>query len=816
MADLEYTVGVNTRRASQNLRRLQDRTKQTSEGFEVLKRAIGALAIGALVRSSFRAAASIRDLSNATGIAVENILGFQQAFVAAGGEAGKATLSIERFNTRLGQAAQGSAELQQAFSRVGVSLQDLQTQSEQDILRQTVRGLADIESTSEASATGFRLLGRDIRALDLRALERNLDSSTASAKENADAFKAAGDTMQNFANAFQIIQQEILVALRPLSEFTNTLIENQESLRRTIRAVTQLAVALGSLFIIRQIFRAFVLFGTTVSSVFATVNVAIASTTKLVGLLKTQMGLLALAFSTRSVANFATRLTALRTLFGTIATVVLRLIPFIGQLAAVLFVVNAGIKAVTGAGFIEWTRRATSATDGWYNSLVNITSESTRVGQALRALQGLSRRGDTGDSPVPDAADPGSQEVEINRNVVDALASQRQAIDEIRIAYRNRTQQTIQQLRQEQQILGLNEEQANVQRRINEFHAQYDQQIETLRARYRQLNLEPEKNAELLEKVRKTIQEVTDEYFYQLPIVEELVRATESQRAALEAAAEAAEAVSRATEQATDFTRRMQEQTQEAQRQFDQLDMTPLERQLDDITNTIRRETQAEVRRLQQLLSEVDDPEAARRIEEQINRVRQAGDEAIQQQRRIAEEAHEHQRSFAFGWRDAFRKYADEATNAANRARRVFETTTRNMEDAIVNFARTGKFEWRSFVSSIVEELLRQQVRQLIAQTFAPIFGGGSGGSSDRGNLFGGFFATGGQIPAGRFGVVGEAGPELVSGPANVTPDIGGSNVTYNINAVDAQSFQQLVARDPQFIFAVTEQGRRSLPQTRR
>jgi hypothetical protein len=43
-----------------------------------------------------------------------------------------------------------------------------------------------------------------------------------------------------------------------------------------------------------------------------------------------------------------------------------------------------------------------------------------------------------------------------------------------------------------------------------------------------------------------------------------------------------------------------------------------------------------------------------------------------------------------------------------------------------------------------------------------------------------------------------------------------GSNVTYNINAVDAMSFKQMVAQDPSFLFAVTEQGRRTLPQTRR
>ena len=81
-------------------------------------------------------------------------------------------------------------------------------------------------------------------------------------------------------------------------------------------------------------------------------------------------------------------------------------------------------------------------------------------------------------------------------------------------------------------------------------------------------------------------------------------------------------------------------------------------------------------------------------------------------------------------------------------------------------------------------------------------------------NLFGGFFANGGNLAAGKIGIVGERGPEMISGPATITP-MGATNVTYNISAVDAASFQALVARDPGFIFAVTEQGRRSIPARR-
>ena len=63
--------------------------------------------------------------------------------------------------------------------------------------------------------------------------------------------------------------------------------------------------------------------------------------------------------------------------------------------------------------------------------------------------------------------------------------------------------------------------------------------------------------------------------------------------------------------------------------------------------------------------------------------------------------------------------------------------------------------------------------------------------------------------------LVGEQGPELFipSTSGSLLPNGNmGSQVTYNINAVDARSFQQLVASDPEFIFSVTEVGRRRIP----
>lgn len=101
--------------------------------------------------------------------------------------------------------------------------------------------------------------------------------------------------------------------------------------------------------------------------------------------------------------------------------------------------------------------------------------------------------------------------------------------------------------------------------------------------------------------------------------------------------------------------------------------------------------------------------------------------------------------------------------------------------------------------------------------------GGGGGGSflSDAigfvGSLFG--FANGGVIPNNGPVLVGEKGPELLFGSqgAAVMPmgNMGSTNITYNINAVDALSFKQMVAADPTFIYAVTMQGAKGMPVRR-
>ena len=228
-----------------------------------------------------------------------------------------------------------------------------------------------------------------------------------------------------------------------------------------------------------------------------------------------------------------------------------------------------------------------------------------------------------------------------------------------------------------------------------------------------------------------------------------------------------------------------------------------LERALKEIEQQEKATLKAAQARLREQLK---DPRYKQQLEEQLRQLEENSDLIIQKRKEEKEKEYELNRDGVEAFRRAMEEYKDRATNTAETVRQVFETAVQGMEDAIVRFGKTGKFSFRSLINDLLEQLLRARIQDLFGMVF--------GGIGKRLG-FAGAKAGGGLIGANQYGIAGEAGPELVMGPASVTP-LRGGNVTYNINAVDARSFQELVASDPEFMFAVTEQGRKTVPEFRR
>ena len=150
----------------------------------------------------------------------------------------------------------------------------------------------------------------------------------------------------------------------------------------------------------------------------------------------------------------------------------------------------------------------------------------------------------------------------------------------------------------------------------------------------------------------------------------------------------------------------------------------------------------------------------------------------------------------------AFQNTLNNARDVSSRLSEVGARAFDGFADALTDFVTTGMADFGALARSIIRDLIQIQIRAQLTSFFG---GGGGGAGGVLGGLFGGFFQDGGRIPGGRVGIVGEAGPELIRGPATVTSTDDtadllnrgdrSSNTTYNINAVDAASFQTLINR---------------------
>lgn len=220
--------------------------------------------------------------------------------------------------------------------------------------------------------------------------------------------------------------------------------------------------------------------------------------------------------------------------------------------------------------------------------------------------------------------------------------------------------------------------------------------------------------------------------------------------------------------------------------------------------------------RLKQLkgIAEITNPTERAAREKEINDIYA---ERVASTKRQQDADKELSGNFEAGWKRAYANYIDQSKNAFDQASSLFKTFTTGMEDAFINFAKTGKLSFKSLINTMMEELLRADFRRLVAG----LGGGGTGAGLFGGKIIPGFLASGGPASSNQAYIIGEQGPELFVPNVNgtVIPNSqlgGGQSVTYNIHAVDASSFQALVARDPGFIHAVSEQGRRNLATVRR
>jgi phage-related minor tail protein len=177
--------------------------------------------------------------------------------------------------------------------------------------------------------------------------------------------------------------------------------------------------------------------------------------------------------------------------------------------------------------------------------------------------------------------------------------------------------------------------------------------------------------------------------------------------------------------------------------------------------------------------------------------------------------------SWSAGWEKALREFSKNAENYGKAGEAAFSSVVGNMNSAIDNFVRTGKFSFKDLAKSIIQDLIAIQLKAQAAFLFQRAM------SSFGFTMKAGGGAVSQNIPY----LVGENGPELFvpqTGGAIIPNErmsgaggIGGQTINYNgpyiqnMSAIDTQTATQFLAKNKMAVWSANQSATRSLPQSR-
>jgi len=769
--------------------KIKETTTKGKEGFETMGKAAEGLKskmetlqtvlLGAgfveFAKHALEASKSIVDLANANDMTVPRLLQLREAFIKNGGDAEKLGMVLSKLDQNLQGARDGSAKAQEALLKLGFTFSDMANLNTDEALQKVIDKLAHMEDPVKRNALAFETLGKGARNINWAGIAAGTASATDEYNKYAESLRKGQEAQIKIQEATEKLQIAFVNLLDKshILDFINSLNTDFDKFEK----IVTIAGTAFSLY-----------FGASVLNT--------------------------MAMAWRNVAGgIALADTALAKL-GTTAGAVVGVIT---KVAGALFLLlhsedlNAGEDqqiekihkfqdALTALG--PAAVKSYMAMSAEQQKQVQILYDQGKaLDEAMNVAQGRPSGG--GKNPAVTAAWQGEV------NAINARAAAwKNLIENQRAQYDLATSQ-----------IGQSVQQTEVQKRITELALKYKDELMKINEEESKVtgNSQAAKDKRgAFEQLKKTLADI-----YQTEIDGE----TKSAQARQNADADQAKTIELLKERLSNELKLSELNDAKAK-----LLLGAQGGAQEEIRYKNEQEAIKETAALREKLlgaTNAANPlfNVPADVQAQLDAVKDRWAKITAEEQKSQQGLYEYSRLASTGLISSINKFTESAGNAAELVTTEFNTMTKGIEDAFVNFAKTGTLSFKSMTDMMIEDFIRWEVRVMESQALKAFMGSSAGGSSGGllDSLFGGGHAMGGSIPAGQFGLVGEQGPELVRGPAavtnaNQTADMlgGQTNHTYNINAIDAKSVAQLFAENRMTMFAMTEQARRELPMRTR
>ena len=247
MAAADATINVKVTGIG-SLDTLDKKLENIGVKFTGLKTKLAAVGLGAFARSAIMLADDMSDLSNATGIAIGRLIEYKDALMAAGGQADQMSSGIVKFTQAIDDAAQGSLKTQNAFAELGVTLNDIKTLSEEDLLSKTLEGFQKVGDKSREATLKMDLFGKSFKTVDPREMSRLLNEAAGTGDKYAQSIKTAAELNDKMAKTMNDLKIAFLQVTAPLVTMVNYITENGQNIERLVTILKVLGTVLLAVF----------------------------------------------------------------------------------------------------------------------------------------------------------------------------------------------------------------------------------------------------------------------------------------------------------------------------------------------------------------------------------------------------------------------------------------------------------------------------------------------------------------------------------------------------------------------------------------
>lgn len=178
--------------------------------------AAGIAAFTALGVSAVRMADQMVDVASAVGISAGRIYQLNAALEAAGGQFGNAGGLLRGFSQSLGDVEKGSKETLDALYKLGLSKDQIENLSDDQLFQTVVDGLGQMEAGFERNRLGMILMGKAADGVDWTKMSEG--SRKAVDPELTKRLQLASEAMGKIEDAFRQFQLAALQAITPVLE----------------------------------------------------------------------------------------------------------------------------------------------------------------------------------------------------------------------------------------------------------------------------------------------------------------------------------------------------------------------------------------------------------------------------------------------------------------------------------------------------------------------------------------------------------------------------------------------------------------------